>query len=420
MSRCDACSRNITSGEVKIFWRGKPKQFCDRKCMLAFYQQENLAVNQPYSGPERFKNSSKPQLFTQGHRNRERPTKVKRRHVAIQCHPQHVNRTVQVAPRMREKGSFMDADDLPNPEDSSKSCYPLIIPVPVPIYVPVPCQMYSQPCPYPVPLPLPCAIPVGLPEKVLFNKDLQSVTTPESNTDSFIIGRAIAASLVPDEEPDFHSVKLQNEEAVNDFVDRLKSLEFNFDQEFDLVFHTSENSDLPLALDTKLEFLRSAFKIDSCLDWMKARLIQANYGPDQNSHERNTYSQSNACRDKLKHSLKRHHKNISNKGVDAELSKIAKTSHSRNGNKSDGDESESESESLASIQSLERSLRNTMRVNYKNMVDGADSWKLNGQKAESVNIASTASVCDEYAFSKFHNTIKYEANSESSDDSKPL
>ena len=411
-SRCDACLRNITSCEVKIFWRGKPKQFCDRKCMLTFYQQENSAVNEPFYGSETFKNSLKPILSS-------RRPKVKRRHVAIQCHPQHSNRMIQVAPRMREKGSSMDDDDPPGPEvEPSKSSYPLIIPVPVPVNVPIPCQLYSQPCPYPVPFLLPCALPVGLPEKVLFQKDLQFIETSvskEASNDSFLIGRAIAASLVQDEQPNFRFVKQENDGVVNDYIDKLKSLEFNFDQEFDIVLHTSENSDLPLAVESKIEFLRAAFKLEPCLEWIKDKLIgESNLACGSNEDQSTS---SNGNKSKLKNLLKRQREmmssNIKNEALIEKSSKIAKVLHSS----SDDDESESESESLASIQSQERGLRKQTRVDYKSMIGGVDNRKM---KNNSNGGESSADLLSGVLNEAPSSGIKVDRNSESSDDARPL
>ncbi|MFT7811042.1 zinc finger MYM-type protein 3 isoform X1 [Arapaima gigas] len=179
VARCHACKRQGKLLET-IHWRGEIKHYCDQKCLLRFYSQQNQPNLDTQQGPESLLNSESPesesppvaakkadatekthesqpseplQQSPPPHSPTVPPVSITKKSVASQCNPTLKERSTTCKPRTKSQGCQTDEAMIP----------PFVLPVPVPVFIPVPLHMYCRYVPVPLSMPLPLPVPMFFP-----------------------------------------------------------------------------------------------------------------------------------------------------------------------------------------------------------------------------------------------------------------
>ncbi|XP_018602130.1 zinc finger MYM-type protein 3-like isoform X3 [Scleropages formosus] len=176
VARCHACKRQGKLLET-IHWRGEIKHYCDQKCLLRFYSQQNQPNLDTQQGPESLLNSESPESNSPpatakkadatGKMQESQPSQqppspssptvppvsITKKSVASQCNPMLKERSTTCKPKIKSQGC--QTDDMMIP--------PFVLPVPVPVFIPVPLHMYCRYVPVPLGMPLPLPVPMFLP-----------------------------------------------------------------------------------------------------------------------------------------------------------------------------------------------------------------------------------------------------------------
>ncbi|KAJ8348845.1 hypothetical protein SKAU_G00274340 [Synaphobranchus kaupii] len=171
-ARCHACKRQGKLLET-IHWRGEIKHYCDQRCLLHFYSQQNQPNLDTQQGPESLLNSQSPESPPTTAKKVEVTGKVPpachspspspplppspdepQKDKASFCKPAMETRCVTCKPKTRSQGC--QTEDFMMPQS-------FVMPVPVPVFIPVPLHLYCQYTPVPLTLPLPVPVPMFLP-----------------------------------------------------------------------------------------------------------------------------------------------------------------------------------------------------------------------------------------------------------------
>ncbi|XP_064206460.1 zinc finger MYM-type protein 3-like isoform X1 [Anguilla rostrata] len=171
-ARCHACKRQGKLLET-IHWRGEIKHYCDQRCLLRFYSQQNQPNLDTQRGPESLLNSQSPESPPTTAKKVEVTVKVPparlspspspplppspnepQKNKASICKPSTETRCVTCKPKTRSQGC--QTDDFVMPQT-------FMLPIPVPVFIPVPLHLYCQYTPVPLTLPLPVPVPMFLP-----------------------------------------------------------------------------------------------------------------------------------------------------------------------------------------------------------------------------------------------------------------
>ena len=174
-AKCETCMKRSISIDmgVNIFWKGKPAHFCDKKCLLIFYENANFPNYQPIENSTNLKRKFEEEsenvaevsakalktvkTVSVGTEAKER--KVKTRNVQISVYPPSSEKSVQCDPGRREVSVMTEAvsldsnvhgkclaDDCLNRIDrndvaSSDNIKPVLVAVPVPYIVFIPVEI---------------------------------------------------------------------------------------------------------------------------------------------------------------------------------------------------------------------------------------------------------------------------------------
>uniref|UniRef100_A0A8C9SL89 Zinc finger MYM-type containing 3 n=1 Tax=Scleropages formosus TaxID=113540 RepID=A0A8C9SL89_SCLFO len=177
VARCHACKRQGKLLET-IHWRGEIKHYCDQKCLLRFYSQQNQPNLDTQQGPESLLNSAslllqKPVCSATGKMQESQPSQqppspssptvppvsITKKSVASQCNPMLKERSTTCKPKIKSQGCQTECLSIPD----DMMIPPFVLPVPVPVFIPVPLHMYCRYVPVPLGMPLPLPVPMFLP-----------------------------------------------------------------------------------------------------------------------------------------------------------------------------------------------------------------------------------------------------------------
>ncbi|XP_048838844.1 zinc finger MYM-type protein 3-like isoform X1 [Brienomyrus brachyistius] len=173
VARCHACKRQGKLLET-IHWRGEIKHYCDQKCLLRFYSQQNQPNLDTQQGPESLLNSQSPDSKSPpaavkkseptGRRHTAQPppppsspppaVTLLNKNKASLCRPVMEDRATSCSPEVKSQGC--QTDDIP-------MAPPFVLPIPMPVYIPLPLHMYCRYAPVPLTLPLPVPVPMFFP-----------------------------------------------------------------------------------------------------------------------------------------------------------------------------------------------------------------------------------------------------------------
>ncbi|KAJ8266472.1 hypothetical protein GJAV_G00130810 [Gymnothorax javanicus] len=204
-ARCHACKRQGKLLET-IHWRGEIKHYCDQRCLLRFYSQQNQPNLDTQRGPESLLNSQSPGSPPSTGKKAEVAGKVPPAHnsplpspplspspgepqldKATLCKPTVETKSVSCKPKTRSQGC--QTDDPPKPQF-------FVLPVPVPVFIPVPLHLYCQYTPVPLTLPLPVPVPMFLPttlenaDKIVGSVEELKVKIPSNPLEADILAMA--------------------------------------------------------------------------------------------------------------------------------------------------------------------------------------------------------------------------------------
>ena len=167
-NRCDACMKRSSTphqnskksysyggGEgVDIFWKGEPKHFCDRKCLLIFYQHANSINMFPVENPTNRKRTAENNYSSteaqeiaskskKVYRDRGqilapfktvvRPRRLATRNVGLMCQVPTCEKSVQKEPSVSHKSTATEVQN-----DLGRETDKIFVPVPMIVFVPIP------------------------------------------------------------------------------------------------------------------------------------------------------------------------------------------------------------------------------------------------------------------------------------------